>query len=234
MTEIASTKLTFRDLPESIRNLLRRIEGPLDYALGVARAADNEVQEGDVLKARNAAEALALGVVTLERDLAIATRSADMGWTAHQDQMAGDAKTLAESVRAREALKGMLDAQAESIVGILDEKRRLLEKLEEWAPIVEAVGMARNINDVEFFALAIQRFDSLDRAMRPGCRRCSDCEDQPHHWIADSSEDGEAWFQCKHCAERAQACDECEDAVCPTTGQNVCSACTSERGGFQP
>lgn len=219
---------------ESTRDLLRLIEGPLDYALEHARSADNDAQESDVLNARNAAEALVLRIAALERDLALATRSADMGWTAHHDQMAGDAKALAESVRAREALKGMLDAQAESVVGLLNEKRGLLEKLEEWAPIVEAVGMARNVNDVEFFALAIQRFDSLDKAMRPGCRRCSDCEDQPHHWIAESSDDGEAWFACKHCAERAEACDECEDAVYPTTGQSVCGACTSERGDFEP
>jgi hypothetical protein len=76
--------------------------------------------------------------------------------------------------------------------------------------------------------------------MATDCRRCSECQGEPHHFLPDDAEfeddDGnecEPRIPCKHCDVKAGICDECMGPVWPA-GPAVCTACTSERGDFEP
>ncbi len=54
------------------------------------------------------------------------------------------------------------------------------------------------------------------KARKVGCRRCSECEGENHHWIEhcdDPAEVGENAFVgyvCKHCDARVEMCDSCD------------------------
>jgi hypothetical protein len=68
-----------------------------------------------------------------------------------------------------------------------------------------------------------------------GCRRCTECEGQEHHWLmADcTNEDGtpcEPFIPCKHCHARAGVCDRCDDGVIfpVVAGRTLCDACLQE------
>ena len=62
------------------------------------------------------------------------------------------------------------------------------------------------------------------------CRRCTVCEDMPHHWLPDPdmSEPPRYDHICKHCDAVGQSCDLCEgDGIDSDDeeGENVCGAC---------
>jgi hypothetical protein len=68
-----------------------------------------------------------------------------------------------------------------------------------------------------------------------GCRRCGECEGQPHHWLTsmpECPEGGEAFIPCKHCDARARVCDECcEGPVWPADANNRrCELCNAPGG----
>jgi hypothetical protein len=57
-----------------------------------------------------------------------------------------------------------------------------------------------------------------------GCRRCSECRGENHHWLEESAPpppngDGFNGYVCKHCPARAEMCDGCGGAVEP---EHVC------------
>ena len=58
-----------------------------------------------------------------------------------------------------------------------------------------------------------------------------------HHFVdgcfTEPTEDGLYKYQCKHCDETAEVCDECFGAIWPNTGQAVCDECTANRGDFE-
>lgn len=64
-----------------------------------------------------------------------------------------------------------------------------------------------------------------------GCRTCSECVGDPHHWIEHCDDPGEpdpfVGYVCKHCEARADICDECSVAIYPMTGVDRCAECTA-------
>ena len=53
-----------------------------------------------------------------------------------------------------------------------------------------------------------------------GCRKCHDCLESWHHWLADPDPGGRWEYVCKHCPAKGDGCAEC--------GGDGCADCDGE------
>lgn len=68
------------------------------------------------------------------------------------------------------------------------------------------------------------------------CQRCSDCQDNQHHWITNPAigddehpELQEADFVCKHCGAYGKECSACfGDGLEPLFPENFCDTCDGD------
>jgi hypothetical protein len=76
-----------------------------------------------------------------------------------------------------------------------------------------------NLRDVKRLTVAPrqvpEQFRPSKEKERPMlCKRCSDCRNASHHWLADPQDDGRFNYVCKHCCAVGKVCPTCDGAGC--------------------
>jgi hypothetical protein len=69
------------------------------------------------------------------------------------------------------------------------------------------------------------------RGLPTGCRKCSECPDDGHHWIDnfDASDKVDATHECKHCDMLGDECETCDGEGGRTSDDGydlgICQSC---------